>query len=320
MRVLSKQDILTYYTFAHAINATESAFVQYSTQPNTCPVRANLQTPSGNNLFMPASTQTSCGCKIVTVRAGNLKKNLPTINAIHADIDEETGVISTILDGAQLTIFRTGAASGVATRYLAKKDASSLLVVGAGIQGMAGAQSVFLERKITKICVFDTRKECFQKFQEIFQGVEIIQLTDINAVNEVIGQYDIVITTTTSETPVVDLTKLKEGCFVSCVGAYQPHTREVDITQRQVKIVVDTRSGCFAEAGEVIIPAKEGKLVLDEKIPEIGEIAAGKIKGRENDTEIIIFKTVGCSLQDCVVGREIAIMGAQKGLGVVVEM
>lgn len=147
MRILSKDDVLRVYDMGKAVAATERAFAAHSRGDSQVPVRVNLETAHGSTLFMPGAAGSACGCKVVCVRSGNRARGLPTIPALYVDVDEETGVPAALVDGQMLTYFRTGAASGVAAKFLAKNECKTLLVIGTGVQGTAGCEAVLCVRK-----------------------------------------------------------------------------------------------------------------------------------------------------------------------------
>lgn len=143
----------------------------------------------------------------------------------------------------------------------------------------------------------------------------------IEEIEKFVPLADVIITTTTSPTPLFDGALVRPGTLVSCVGAYQPHTREIDSTlvRRAAMVVVDTLSGALAEAGDILIPLSE-KALSEADITEIGKIALGEVPGRQTDDDIIIFKTVGSAVQDVVVGHEIAQLAEEREVGTVVNM
>eukprot|EP00703_Trepomonas_sp_PC1_P003480 JAP93126.1 Ornithine cyclodeaminase [Trepomonas sp. PC1] len=321
MRIITKEQMQKVYSMSKAVDSTDKAFKAYSNGESQTPLRVNIPTEHGSTLFMPAAAGESCGIKIVAVRPKNAEKKLPTVPAVYIDIDEETGFPKSMIDGQLLTYYRTGAASGVAIRHLAKKECHTLLVIGTGFQGTAGAEAALTQRAFKKVIGIDGYEPSLQKFKQFMESKNIeCEVHLIDKVNSFVPEADVIITTTTSSVPVFDGSLVKEGCLVSGVGSYQPTTRELDSQLiKRSKVVVDTRVGALAESGDLLIPIQEQNLVK-ESVVEIGEIANGKAVGRQNDKEIITFKTVGSAIQDIVVGHEICTLCEENNLGSVVDM
>lgn len=327
MRIISKDEVFKLYPMKDAVEATEAAFVTYSQGKCKTPLRTCLQVgDNGSTLFMPASTMDSVGVKIVSVRGANKGRGLPTVPALYCDVDATTGMVSGLLDGVALTYLRTGAASGVAAKHLSRKDSKTVLVIGCGMQGRAALEAVKVSRpNIDKVIFVDNTKETRDAIASWASKKLGLATVDggsgFDAGTAAVAKADIIITTTCSSIPVFDGKAVRKGALVSCVGAYLPDCREVDshlITHSSV--YVDTRDGALNEAGDLLIPIKEGVFSADKVIGEIGEVASGRCRGRQNDDEIIVFKTVGSAIQDVVVGHEICLRAAQAGIGTVTSM
>lgn len=313
-----------------AIEADASALRAYSEGKASVPLRPTIPTPDGPTLLMPAGVEDdsgySCGVKVVSVRTGNHARGLPTIPAFHCDLDAVTGAVRTLLDGGALTYLRTGALSGVAARYLARKDSKVLVVIGGGMQGRAGTEAILCEcKEISDIYVCGVSAKANQAYvdwaQAKYPAVKVHQGACSPEENDrFVAMADVVLTTTTSPTPVFSGASLKPGTFVSCVGAYQPHTREVDTeTIKRARVYVDTKDGALNEAGDLLIPIKEKAITAEHVLGELGEVILGKVPSRQSPEEVCLFKTVGSAVLDVAVGHAIALLGEKREAGSVVE-
>jgi ornithine cyclodeaminase/alanine dehydrogenase-like protein (mu-crystallin family) len=264
--------------------------------------------------------QNQLGVKVVTVVPENRERDLPTIQALVAVFDSGTGRPLAVMDGELLTAMRTGAASGVATDALARKNASVAAVIGAGVQGMRQLEAVCCVRTIREALVFDPDRERAEAFatemgRRLGRAVRV--LDTVSAV----FAADVVCTATSSGQPVVADADLAKGVHVNAIGAYRPNTREIPgEAVARAKLFVDSREACLAEAGELVMAMAEGN--LDPTVPpaEIGEILAGSRPGRTDEAELTIFKSVGNAVQDLAVAGLILEEARRLDLGTEVEL
>lgn len=327
LRVVSKDEVFRLYSMKDAVDAIETAFKIYSQGSCETPLRTCLQVGSeGSTLFMPASTGSAVGVKIVSVRSGNKARGLPTVPALYCDVDAQTGVVSGLVDGAALTYLRTGAASGVAARHLARRDSAVVAIIGCGMQGRAALEAVAAVCKDLKKAIFvdshaDSRTAIGSWAKEKLGLESVDGGAGFDAGTEAAKQADIIVTTSSSSVPVFDGKAVRKGTFVSCVGAYLPDCREVDsYLISHASVYVDTRSGALSEAGDLLIPISEGVFSKDAVVGEIGEVALGTCRARQTEDEVIVFKTVGSAVQDVVVGHEICLRAERASLGALIPM
>jgi alanine dehydrogenase len=328
LRILSSTDVRRAVTMAGAIRAVKEAYVQLSAGQAVVPLRTPVPVKKreGVTLFMPAylASSDALGAKIVSVFPGNLEHGLPTIHAVVVVVDAETGCPVAMMDGTYLTALRTGAASGVATDLLARPDARVVAVFGAGAQARTQLEAVCTVRAIEKVWVYDAVPEMAEAYAKemVAKGRPIppdVCVADSPA--QAVREADVICTATTSSTPVFDDADLKAGVHVNGIGSYTPEMQEVPAeTVARARVVVDSRSASLAEAGDLIIPLREGLIVEADIHGEIGEVAAGKIPARETDDEVTFFKSVGVAVQDVAVAELILRRAAELGLGVNVEL
>jgi ornithine cyclodeaminase/alanine dehydrogenase-like protein (mu-crystallin family) len=220
------------------------------------------------------------------------------------------------MDGILLTAMRTGATSAVATKYLSRENSETLGIIGTGAQAPFQAEAVCQARSIQRILVYDRERERAENFSKrVFENLQI-PVKVMATSREVVIESDILVTVTTSTVPVFDGRDLKTGTHVNAVGAYTPETRELDeMTVKKSKIVVDTYEGCMAEAGDLLIPMRDGKLSQESIYADLGEIVLGQKPGRIRDDEITLFESVGFALEDLVVASLAYGRASEKGVG-----
>lgn len=325
VRVLSGKDVKAAITMAEAIEAVAQAFAQLSMGKASVPLRTSVETEQGVSLFMPAHLpdSESTALKVVSVYPDNRSLGLPTIMAMVVVVDGRTGRPLAVMDGTYLTALRTGAASGVATDLLAREDARIVALFGAGAQARTQLQAVCTVRPIEEVRVFDINQDASGKLVTEIAGQGPVPENAIAATSprDAAGGADIVVTATTSHTPVFDGLDVRPGTHINGIGSYTPEMQEIDeqVVQR-AKIVVDSREGCLAEAGDLIIPIEAGLITETDIYAELGEIVAGAKPGRESRQEITFFKSVGNAVQDAAVAWKALERAEKKGLGAVVEL
>jgi ornithine cyclodeaminase len=309
LRVLSGADVRRAITMAEAIQAVKEAYIQLSAGQAVVPLRTPVPVDrrGGVTLFMPAylSESDALAAKVVSVFPRNLERGLPTIHAVVIVVDAETGQPRAIMDGTYLTALRTGAASGVATELLARPDARVVAILGAGVQGRTQLEAVCTVRRMEKVWVLDANPETAELYVEEMRrrGRPIPEAIFVAASPaEALREADVICTATTSTRPVFDDADLKPGAHINGIGAYTPQMQEIPAeTVARARVVVDSRSAALAEAGDLIIPIRQGLIGEDHIRAEIGEVLAGLKPGRGSDEEITVFKSVGNAAEDLAV-------------------
>lgn len=332
MRLLTQSGVRQSISMPEAVEVVKRAFIQLSTGRAEVPLRIALSQPEhdGVTLFMPGylpgyfKDSESLAVKIVSVHNRNAERSLPCVNAIVIVIDPATGQPLAAMEGGYLTALRTGAASGAATDLLARRDAEVAAIIGAGAQARAQMIAVAAVRPIRRFWIYARRRA----------GVEVmiaemrphldpsVELLAADSPSQAVREALVVCAATTSSTPVFEGADLRPGAHVNGVGAYNPEMQEIDCVtlKRASKIVVDSRAGALAEAGDILVAIERGEIQLSDIYAEIGEIAAGLKPGRENDDEITYFKSVGNAAQDVAVAQAIYQRSLQENLGVEIDL
>lgn len=284
-----------------AIDALEVGF-DVGSIPET-PLRSHTETAAGSLILMPGAGPQGVGVKVVTWTAANAGRGLPLINGVYVLFDGDTQIPLAVIDGAALTALRTGAVSGLATRYLAKPEASSLVLFGAGVQARVHLDAMRAVRALERVVVVSRTRA---RADELAASARELGLEASVGASDAVAEADLVCTCTTSETPLFDGSMLAEGAHVNAVGAYQPHTRELDDEAvRRARVVVETREVAMEEAGDLLLPMDRGVIGRDHVIADLSELVRGA-HVRRSASDVTVFESVGFAYEDLVVARAVA--------------
>lgn len=322
MLVLSRHDVEQLLTMRDALAAVEEGFRQLAQGNVVMPQRA--ATPiapyNGLHLSMPAFVGGDIGAltiKIVTVYGDNpANHHLPTIQGLLLVHDAQTGQVLALLDAEHLTATRTGAASGVATQYLARPDAETVTLFGAGALGPGQLAAVCAVRPIRRAYVITRSGAKDADFCEHMATELGIEVHATRNTQHAITQADIICTATNSPTPLFPGAWVRPGTHINAVGAYTRTMRELDtVTIQRSRVFVDHHPAAGAEAGDIIIPIAEGAVTYDQIAGALGEVINGTVRGRTSSEEITVFKSVGLAMQDAVTAARLYAKAISLGLG-----
>ena len=296
---LNKKQILEMVSIKEAIHAMKSAFIHLSNGIAHIPPRLNFDFPDKNatSLVMPAyaiGNQYYC-VKIVSINYSNPKKGLPLIHSVIQVFNASQGNQIATFDGESITAIRTAAASGLATNLMAKKDASICTIFGTGVQAAFHMKAIMEIRNIEKFIIFSRNEDTAAKFCDLHKKNIKCEIGS----KKTLKKSDIICTTTSSKIPLIKFEEIRPGCHLNVIGSHQPMMREVssDIII-QSKIIVDQIEACKKEAGDLIIPMKEGIWSFENVHGELGMVVNGTIPSRESENEVTLFKSVGNAIQD----------------------
>ena len=317
IRILTAADVRSALPMAAAVDAVAAAYGQLSAGRATMPLRSRFHTDKGVTLLMPAHLHDSgdFAVKIVSVYGSNPERGLPTVSATVLALDPATGMPLALMEGDSITALRTGAAGGVAARYLARKDACRVALFGAGVQARSQLQAAMTVRRVSQVMIVDPVDAAANRLtREIATWPDAPDVQRVDNPQDAVRRADLVLAATTSFTPLFDGSDLQPGTHVTGVGSFTPDMQEIDATTvHRARVVVDQRDAVQAEAGDIII----SKASIDA---EIGEIVNGDKPGRQNDDEITFFKSVGLAVQDAVTAAAVLKAAEEKGLGRVIDM
>src|SRR5215467_9603702 len=281
---LNEDQVSQHLRMADLIPAMEKALIDFSAGKVTQPVRSVIKVePAGGFLgLMPALTSDGLGLKAVTFYPSNAERGIPTHMATIFLVDSQTGTPLAIMDGRLITEMRTAAVSAAATKLLASPQAKVLAILGSGVQARSHVEALRLVRQFEEIRVWSSTPEHASQF------AQEIGATAMPAEKAARGA-DVIVTVTSSNTPVLRGSWLKPGCHVNAVGACRPDWRELDDEVMANVVFVDSREGALKESGDVILSG--AKIYA-----ELGEALTGKVPSRADETTI--FKSLGMAVED----------------------
>lgn len=321
MLMITAEEVDRCLTHAGLVETLRAAFRDGAVQP----VRHHhtVERPDGaasTLLLMPAWTDferagTSdgghIGVKIVTVSPDNNAIGKPAVTGLYLLLDGRTGEPQALIDGQRITQWRTACASALAASYLARKDASKLLVVGAGALSPFLARAHAAVRPVEEIRIWNRTPANAEKIAGDLrtEGFDVSVTEDLDAA---LGWADIVSAATISTEPLVKGALLTPGTHVDLVGAFTPAMRESDDEAiARARVFVDTREGATKEGGDIVQAIAAGALEPEAIVADLAELARGEKQGRQSDGEITLFKSVGAALEDLAAG--IAVYRAMTG-------
>ena len=302
MRFVDAEQVRAAAPMPELLDAVEAAYRDVAAGRDRSPIRSRIQMGEGDLLLMPGLREGGAGAsvKLVTVMPGNAARGLPTIHAVVAWLDATTGEPLAILDGPTVTAMRTGAASGVSSRLLARSDAHVLTVFGVGAQAAWQVRAVMAAREIDEVRVFArtaARRDAFAASltAELRPGVSVIAA---QSAEEAVRGADVICCATTSFEPIFSAEWVGPGTHVSAVGSFQKGMVELppQLFAAAGLVAVDSRAAVLEEAGDLLAAIETGRLAADGFV-EIGTIEPGWAATREA-AAITVFKSVGLAIQD----------------------
>jgi len=324
---LTRDDVRRLVPMTDAIALMKQAFAELSAGRTDSPLRTVIPIPGaeGDALFMPGSVpaMNALGIKIVSVFKQNPARGLPVIHALVCLIDSETGQPLAIMDGTYLTALRTGAVSGAATDLLARPESEVLVAIGSGAQGATQIAAVCAVRPIKRVIAVDVNQEALDRFRATMERdwPEIAGLVEVSTDAKCVDQADVICTATTSRTPVFDDRDVQPGTHVNAVGAYTPEMQELPAALvARATTVVDAVDAALAEAGDLIIPLRDGVVEREHFSRELGMLVAGTATGRTRADEVTLFKSVGNAVQDVAVARAAVDRARAESAGTTIEL
>lgn len=317
--VLTASEVMQVLDMDLALAAAQEAFQAYGEGRVNMPPKSYLQLEKGDframygELFLPEAH--ICGLKWVNVHPGNPAKGLLTVMAKIILNDPETGLEFADLDGTHVTDFRTGAAGGLAAKYLSRPDASRLGLIGAGAQARTQLAAILKVRPIKEVVVYDRHLTCSQPFADYITATYGVAARPVEQTADAVTGLDIVVTITPSRQPVIFKDAVSPGTHINAIGADAQGKEELDPAILQAATIVVDDWAQASHSGEINVPLAQGKIKPEQIYGSLGEIAAGKKPGRTNPEEITVFDSTGLIIQDLALGYAVYQRAKEKGLG-----
>lgn len=309
IKLIKRSEMTKYFTMSEAIDSMSFAFASLSSGDCFVPKRYIISTRNEalTLLLKPAFIRNhdKSSIKILTQKNSNSIPGIPTILGIILLIDNVTGEILSIMDGEFITALRTGAASGLATKYLSREDSSNMALFGCGTQGRTQLEAVNAVRKLEKIWIFDKSQEHAESLIEEMNDKTEANI-EIGRDLSVLKDVDIICTATNSESPLFYKKHVKKGTHINAIGSFKPEMQELDPEIINLsRVFFDDKEACLNESGDFMKAIKDPNIFDENIIGEIGEYVLNRIEGRTSLEDITIFKSVGTAIQDCVVADRI---------------
>lgn len=327
--ILSRTDIQRCLTMPEAIEAMRVAFTALQTGHVQAPQRLAADLPQqGVVLLMPSLLETisdhAFALKVVTVVPQNPRRGLPRLYASILLLDAVTGKTLAVMEGGWLTAFRTGAASGLATDLLARRDADVLALFGAGVQAPLQVLAINTVRPLREVRVVNRSDEHYQALVAMLQtllGPACPPIRRAANSEEGLAGASIVACATTATAPLFAWNEVATGTHINAIGAFTPDMCEIDFyTLAHARIFVDQRQAALAEAGDLLQAQAAGAIAGAEAWTELGELLVGARPGRQAAYEVTVFKSVGVAAQDVAVALRVYQNACDLRVGVEAEV
>jgi ornithine cyclodeaminase/alanine dehydrogenase-like protein (mu-crystallin family) len=315
--VLTEADVKSILTMPMAIEAVENSFRRLADGSALLHSRQRLHVPGQSYMhYMAAADATTgyMGLKIYTSSREGLRFLVTLFQA-------ESGDLVAIIEANYLGQMRTGAASGVATRVLARNDARTIGIIGTGLQARTQLEAIAQVRKIESVRAFGRDRARREQFAAEMAERLKVSVSAADSAEAAVRDVDIVITSTTSTTPVLEGRWLKPGMHINAIGANFPNKRELDdeAVRRSHVIAADSRAQSKVEAGDLMRFFGEDDSRWSAVL-ELAEIVAGKAPGRTSPEQITLFRSNGIAIEDIVVAGHIYELARERGLGKQIAM
>ncbi len=323
--LLTEHDVKQLLPMADLIDAMERALSLFSTGQVNQPVRSIVEL-GAHGFFgvMPAAlaSPATAGMKLVTVVPGNHARGLPSHLATIVLLNHETGALEAILDGRYITEARTAAVSAVSARHLARRDARTVAIIGAGVQARSHADALARVLDIKELRIWSPtaahREAAAREIEEMTPAPGLKSRPTATAQAAVEGA-DVVVLVTSATTPVIEDAWIAPGTHVIGVGACRPNQREMPAALvGRARLIVDSLAAAMKEAGDILLARQDG---VDATISaELGEICAGVAAGRTGADDVTIFKSLGLAVEDVVAAHLVFERAKASGAGAAIAV
>lgn len=309
---LTEDDVHNLLTMTTALEALDEAFRQQGAGLATNEPRRRVRTPQGQTLHVMFAAQPGAGVlglkSYTTGFAGGPQFHVMLYSA-------ETGGLLAIIEANRLGQLRTGAASGIATRYMARQNAKVVACIGTGWQARTQVEAVCRVRTVEEVRVYSRDAERRRQFSNEMSGQLGVWVVPADSAEAAVRGADVAITMTSSAQPVLRGEWLEPGMHLNITGSNSLLKREIDdeVVRRAHRVVVDSRDAVPLESGDLLSPLQKGILV-PERLRELAEVVVGDAPGRASDEEITLFKSHGLALEDIAVAARVYRAAVDQGL------
>ncbi len=324
-RLLTEAHVTALLPLADLIAPMETALARFSAGEVLQPVRTVLSVGPTKAYYglMPAyvADPPQLGAKIVTVFGENHRRGLPSHLATIFLLDPDTGALIALMDGRYITEARTAAVSAVSARHMARPDAATLAILGAGVQARSHLEALAAVRPIRQVRVWSPTTASRERFVAEMSGHVPAAITAAGSAEAAVRDADIIVLVTSSPTPVLDSAWVAPGTHVISVGACRPDQREMDpALVARGRLVVDSRAAALVESGDVVLAIAEGRVDASHVRGELGDVVRGALAGRTSPDEVTIFKSLGLAVEDVAAADLVYRRALETGAGTQLEL
>ena len=254
--------------------------------------------------FMPAYVGDYFGAKVIAAYAPNMGTEYPSHIGYVMLFESKHCTVKGLIEAGSVTEIRTGCVSAVATDLLARQDAHSLALIGAGAQARSHLAAIRLVRPVDEVRVFDLNRAAAERFKKEMEEKYALPITVCESAAQAVQDADIICTLTPAKEPYLTRAMVKPGAHVNAVGTFSPITREAasDLVAA-ARLYADHTPACRKESGEYLIPLAEGLIREDHILGSVGELLLGKAPGRQTDGDITLFDALGLAVEDIAAAR-----------------
>jgi ornithine cyclodeaminase/alanine dehydrogenase-like protein (mu-crystallin family) len=318
--LLTEEHVRSVLPIRDLIPCMEAALGRFSAGEVQQPVRTVLRVGAERHWWglMPAyvNQPATMGAKLVTVFNTNAARGLDTHQAFIVLLDPDTGALQALMDGRYVTEARTAAVSAVSARYLSRADASTLAIIGTGVQARGHLHGLTEVRALRDVRVWSPRPASRERFVADVQPGAGAPVRAVGTAEDAVRGADLVVLATSSSEPVVDVSWIAPGSHIVSVGAPTPRQREMApaLTAR-ARVFVDSRAAAVVESGDIVMGIAEGWFRPDHIAGELGDVVLGRMPGRTSADDITVFKALGMAIED-VAAADLAFRRAvERGVG-----
>jgi ornithine cyclodeaminase/alanine dehydrogenase-like protein (mu-crystallin family) len=327
--ILSHRDVLAALPPEACAEAMAEVLTEHARGGTYMPLRSVMMPPDAAGFMglMPAwraphqDRAAAFALKAICLMPGNPARGLDAHQGLVTLFDGESGVPTAILDASAITAIRTAAVTAVATSLLARRDARTLAILGAGTQARAHLRALVNVRDFEQVRVYAPTGAHAQALVQQ-ASLASAELSVAVSAEEALRDADVVVTATSAREPVLRRAWLKPGAHLNAVGASTPQAREIDTaTVAASALFCDSRESLRNEAGEFQLAIREGLIAGEEHVrAELGEVLAGAAPGRRDDGELTLFRSLGLAIEDLAAAERAVAAARARGLGTEVEL
>jgi alanine dehydrogenase len=318
--MLTRKEVGGLLSIDECMDAVEAAFKMFAEGKTSAPKVLSLHAPNGG-LHIKAGIMNLNSNYIVAKMNSNFadnpgKRNLPTIQGAVAVFNADNGMLLSLMDSIELTIIRTGAATGIASKYLSRKNSTVLTICGCGNQGLISLNAIAVHRDVKEVYLYDSNPRQAEKLSShLFNASPHLNVVCVDDLGSATKKSDIIVTCTPSKIPILDLEHVVPGTFIAAVGTDNEDKNEIHPRLiAACKLVVDftEQATTFGDLHHAI---DKGYVTRQHVYGELGEIIAGHKPGRVDDKEIILFDSTGTALQDVAAASIVYEKAVAKQIG-----